>query len=154
MLSDLLPEEAVLGVTATRNKITQAQKDWLTEQLRKARALHHGACVGGDETAHDLAVLFGLSVYVHPPVDEKLMMPRAKFKGMRIIVYDPLPYLARNRVIVHECRKLLVLPDGPERLHSGTWSTCRYAAHLKRSGEVCYPNGDVLPIRKAVGCTK
>src|ERR1700757_4168176 len=121
-MSDLV----VLGVTATRNGITDAQRIFAWEQLAKASALHHGACVGGDEALHDIAQLIGLTIYIHPPINEKLMMPREK--GLPdTIVFEAEDYHPRNHSIVDSCEKLLVLPDGPERMHSGTWSTFRYA---------------------------
>ena len=134
----------MLGVSATRKGITIYQRAWLWDELIKGVSLHHGACVGGDEAAHDIAYLIGLSIFIHPPTDEKLMMPREKFADH--YVYPPFPYLTRNRHVVHPAHKMLILPDGPFRMRSGTWSTARYACNLEKPGEICYPDGNVVPV--------
>jgi hypothetical protein len=144
-----LKKSAVLGVSATRNELSATQRAWLWEELIKGVSLHHGACVGGDETAHDIANLIGLGIFIHPPTDEKLMMTKEKFVGH--YTYQPFPYLTRNRQIVHAAHRMLFLPDGPYRLRSGTWSTARYACNLEKDGDICFPDGKVQPVSSLKG---
>lgn len=135
-----------VGMTGTRNPITGAQLNWAAGQLARASALEHGACVGADEELHHLAVCFpGLPITVHPPEDERLMMPREKWAARSGIVVMPARgYHARNRDIVDNTARLIALPDGPERKQSGTWYTVRYAVQVaKKPVLICYPDGRI-----------
>lgn len=94
------------------------------ERLR----LHHGDCVGADETAHNVALKMAaqglpIEVEVHPPVKDTM---RARVQGAAV-VRPPLPYLERNHAMVDASEILIAAPDGPERQRSGTWATVRYA---------------------------
>ncbi len=88
---------------------------------------------------HCYAMAGHCRVIVHPPISPNLRMP-----------YDPgatwLPakdYLARDRDIVEATEILFATPDGPERDHSGTWYTVRYATGKCRPVYICYPDGKV-----------
>lgn len=133
-----------VGVTATRKGLTDHQNRWLDYQLGRASRLRHGACVGGDETAHWFAVNRGLHIIVHPPVIEKLKMDFTGNRETSIIEFQPAkPYHERNRDIVKGSDLLLALPDGPRRPHSGTWYTVSYAEDIGVPVLVCLPNGKV-----------
>lgn len=129
----------ILGLTGTRNNLTPAQVAWLRTQLASAEELHHGACVGADAAAHLTARTLGVPVVVHPPADERLMMPA----DPAVEWLPAKPYLDRNRDIVDATEQLLALPDGPERHSGGTWYTVRYAWGRGKVVRVCYPDGTV-----------
>lgn len=129
----------ILGVTGTRLGVSKAQMDWFWREVIDYTTLHHGACVGADEFAHNAALVCGLTVVVHPPVSPKYRMEydaRATWLPAR-------EYLDRNRDIVDASNTLIALPDGPERLESGTWATVRYAYSIHRPVIICYPGGMV-----------
>lgn len=135
----------ILGVTGTRNPITDAQRKWMRDVIANVGQLHHGACVGADEESHDAAVLSDTTIVIHPPTDERLMMPRSKwFVRGGIHVMSAKPYLERNRAIVNDSDRMIALPDGPERWTGGTWYTVHYA--LEKAGKsvtICYPDGTI-----------
>lgn len=129
----------ILGMTGTRNPLTDAQQAWLAEQVAGAARFHHGACVNADADGHQAAIAAGVDIVVHPPVDERLMMPRDDV-GLWL---PAKPYLDRNRDIGDACTSLIAVPDSPERPKSGTWYTVRYVMQLRKLVTVCYPNGTV-----------
>lgn len=130
----------ILGMTGTRNAITHAQYAWLGIEIADCHEFHHGACVGADAAGHHLAMSQQKRVIVHPPTDQRLMMP---FDGMVWNWKPAKPYLDRNRDIVDESDRLIALPEGPERPKSGTWHTIRYAVRAGKPVAICYPDGDV-----------
>lgn len=134
----------ILGMTGTRNPITNYQRVWLQSVIARAGQLHHGACVNADEDAHDEAVRSGAVIVVHPPADERLMMPKWKWSQRDCIyVMTAKPYLERNRDIVNDTDRMIALPDGPERPNGGTWYTVRYALQVGKGVTICYPDGTV-----------
>lgn len=144
----------ILGMTGTRHGITPFQRLWLHAQLAEnVSELHHGACVGADHEAHRAAIQHEVQVIAHPPADKKLAMTMAQLLSPRggVTVLSDKPYHARNRDIVDACDRLLALPEGPQRPHSGTWYTISYASgdadqHLSTRivpVTICYPDGTV-----------
>lgn len=135
----------IVGLTGTRNGLTQQQFVWLNLALLGVDELHHGACIGADEAAHNLAAPWtDMTIIIHPPEDERLMMDPSKWlvRG-GIHVMSPKPYHDRNRDIVNETQRMLALPDGPERPKGGTWYTVRYAVEVGKPVTICYPDGEV-----------
>lgn len=131
-----------VGITATRTGLTVQQAEFLTLVLSSGRVvgLHHGDCVGGDADADRLAAALGISRTIHPPDNDAL---RAFCEGELIL--GPLPYLNRNRNIVHATMPLLAFPGTPvERKFGGTWGTVRYARSCNRPVLVCLPGGSLL----------
>jgi hypothetical protein len=144
----------ILGFTGTRHAITPFQRLWLHTQFGRGDVikLHHGACVGADATAHRVALQHEIQVVAHPPTDKKLAMKMSELLSPRggVVILADKPYHARNRDIVDSCDRLIALPDGPERAHSGTWYTVGYATgqdqvHTANRRVVpvtiCYPDG-------------
>lgn len=126
-----------VGVTGTRKAPTREQYFQLRVALSQAvelgSTLHHGACVGVDLEAHVAAWAMGYHIVVHPPTDPKLRawVEKSDFWDPETDVLLPeLPYLERNLKIVEAVDLLIVVPDGPERERSGTWSTYRAAKRL------------------------
>jgi hypothetical protein len=133
-----------VGVTATRRGLTDAQRretgTWLAHAFTVygSRHFHHGDCVGGDEELAGMARALGYLLVAHPPTDERL---RAFVESDRVL--PALPYLERNRAIVHSAGLLLACPDGPERKRSGTWSTIRFARAMRCPVTVFLPDGSM-----------
>ena len=130
------------GFTGSRNEPTDAQLDWLWRQFDECTEWHHGACVGADEASHQAAIDHGIDgtrLVVHPPINAA----RRMHYDHRALWLPAKLYLDRNRDIVDATDELLALPDGPERLQSGTWSTIRYAVKVARPVAICYPGGRV-----------
>lgn len=138
-----------IGFTGTQIGMTWGQKITVRTVLEALREtggflqsvpiFHHGDCVGADAEAHELACAIGYQIEIHPPaIAEK----RAFLSGLR--VHMPLPYLARNRIIVESSQAMVATPKGQEELRSGTWSTIRYALKIKRPLWVIYPDGNFI----------
>lgn len=130
-LLSLVPERPLriaVGFTGSRLGMSAEQKRRLRHllQLHGATEFHHGDCRGADAQAHDIARDLGLWIVGHPPTAE----------GLRAFCHVdeeriPLPFLARNHMIVRETQLLIAAPSGPPQLRSGTWSTVRYARNRK-----------------------
>ena len=135
-----------VGFTGTRDGLTHNQAEVLKDILRGLKddhhniCLHHGDCVGADETAHQLAVALGYHVEIHPPGNPSL---RAFCRGADVI-RDPRPYLDRNRDIVASCDVLVATPkETTQQGRSGTWSTIRCDWSKDRPTRIIYPDGRV-----------
>jgi hypothetical protein len=122
-----------VGFTGSRETPTANQVEWLSNLLSNTAIsrLHHGDCVGADALAHDLCLMHGIDVLIHPPTDDRL---RAFCLGNSVA---PKPYLERNKDIVDASVLLIAMPHEPEYPRSGTWSTVRYARSLGRSVAIC-----------------
>lgn len=139
-----------VGVTGTRNPITDQQRGLIHDELLKAlelgSSLHHGACRNADEEAHRHAWVLGYRAVVHPPLDTKLRawIEQSEFWDPDVdIMLPPKEYLERNLDIVKAVDLLIVVPDGPYRIRSGTWWTFSAA---KREGVptiVINPDGSI-----------
>lgn len=93
--------------------------------------MHHGDCIVGDWLAHRIGRELGLRMIGHPP-DNPKKRAFCDFDEIR----PEKPYLERNRDIVDETDVLIGMPDGPERLRSGTWSTIRYGRKTRGNDKV------------------
>jgi hypothetical protein len=141
-----------LGFTGTREGLTERQtialEELLTDRIErhKFRFLHHGVCIGGDAKAHRIGRATGFLMILHPPLDARFMADI--LDGPDITWLEPADYLQRNRAIVDATGELVAAPAGPERTHSGTWSTIRYARRQRRPVTVLWPDGTAqrLPI--------
>ena len=131
-----------IGITGRPSEPTRSQVDALHTLLvtERGSSLHHGDCVGGDETAHFIAGDYGLWRVVHPPTNDRA---RAFCAGEE--ERAPAPYLVRNRAIVDATEVLICLPAGPERSfpRAGEWATVRYARKLGRPIVFVWPNGSM-----------
>lgn len=118
-----------VGVTATRHPLVPEQFEWLSRRLGDlyvpGAELHHGDCVNGDAQAHTVGHALGYRIFVHPPLQTRW---RAYTVGD--VTLEPRDFIVRNRAIVDLSSVLLAVPDGPEIIRSGTWSTVRYARRV------------------------
>lgn len=141
MLFHKMPQLSI-GFTGTREGTTAAQSEALINLLSKlvtdkVWSAHHGDCCGADEEFHHLACEFECShITAHIPDNET---NRAFCASSH--VKKPLPYLERNKNIVHSSDIMIACPKGSEILRSGTWSTIRYARGLKRRLFIIYEDG-------------
>jgi len=119
--------------------------DWqLGDTVACPTEVHHGDCVGADETFHNLARRFGFRVVIHPPQDPRW---RACCDGDDIL--DERPYLQRNHDIVDACDVLVACPkQSREVLRSGTWATVRYASKRQKHIILVLPDGTLTTYEK------
>ena len=127
---------SILGVTASRNGLSAVQYELAGYLLPQYDTLHHGDCKNGDATLHDLGIMLGLYVVVHPPL---IHTWRAYCKGDES--RPPQTYFRRNQAIVQESEVLGAFPDSTEHLHSGTWATVRMARYMAKPIVIIYPDG-------------
>ena len=126
--------ELHVGFTGGRLPATNAQRQWMYEQLKRLYIpgawFHHGDCEGKDEAAHHLARMIGYRIVIHPPISA---MYRAWCSGATE-VREEKPFHDRNHDIVDETSILLGVPDKPmdRQPRSGTWSTVRYGKRVGR----------------------
>jgi len=135
-----------IGFTGTRNGMTEHQKGVLRGCLKEMASeteytlvAHHGDCVGADKDFHDLCEELDIEIVIHPPTKSSA---RAFCYSTRI--HKPKSYLARNRDIVNIAELVIATPDGPERTHSGTWSTVRYAISQDKVTTVIGPTSEEI----------
>lgn len=114
----------IVAVTGSRHGGSDAQLEELRVVLLRlgATELHHGDCVGVDAQSHAIGRELRLRIVVHPP-----LMDAARAWCAGDVVLPPMGYIPRDHALVDASAYLIALPDGPERLRSGTWLTVRYA---------------------------
>jgi hypothetical protein len=139
----------ILGFTGTRRGLTEVQIRWLQDLFERLRIDegHHGACVGADLEFHKLAVLHGVPLVVHPPVNTKFLAAECLTPGPLVKVKRAKPYLHRDRDIAGACEGLAATPwqdaEPPLMDGGGTFYTIRYAQRLNKPVMICFANGRV-----------
>lgn len=139
MEDDSVIKYQAIGVTATRNGLTRAQKQRAQILMSSIRELHHGDGIGGDRDAHEIVRGFdnGARIVGHPPADDKL---RAFCNCDELA--EPRPYLERNREIVDASDLLIGFPKSHiEYRRSSTFATIRYAMRTKTPLLIVWPDG-------------
>jgi hypothetical protein len=140
-----------LGFTGTRVDLTDHQRVWLESVFDNLQidVLHHGACVGADLAAHQLALQHDIPVVVHPPAKTRFLAVQCLTERPNVTVLPAAPYLVRDRAIVGSCDGLVAMPknEQPTGLNisgiGGTWYTVLYAERLNKQIVICYPDGTV-----------
>ena len=130
-----------LGMTGNRYGMNTTSKKKLIEFIKnnKIDEVHHGDCVGADKEFHDICVSNNIKIIIHPPTDDKL---RAFCQSDNILPQKE--YIQRNKDIVDSTDMLIGFPNGKkETLHSGTWSTIRYARKKQKQIYLIFPDGDI-----------
>lgn len=133
-----------IGFTGTRNGMTDLQKKAVKKFItsEKFNELHHGDCIGSDKDIHDMVVEYRekeskkIKIIGHPPKYNKY---QANCKCDILLAKND--YLSRNHDIVDYTDILIATPDCKERLHSGTWSTVRYARKKDKKVYIFNKNG-------------
>ncbi len=132
-----------LGITASRNGITEKQKeaflDWLKEQ--DIDMVHHGCCIGGDEEIHDIIREFNeeILIFGHPAIVASKYKSDCKC-DIWWVIKKPLD---RNHDIVNSSEIMAAFPAGPEIIRSGTWATIRYTKKMYKKLYIFWPDGEV-----------
>ena len=135
-----------VGLTGTRNGVTDAQRRALATMLRVlfgkgARALHVGVCVGSDAAAVKLAKPLGYRVVGRPGHIPHLV--DAEALALCDEAYPPEDTLERNRKIVEAAAVLVACPEAEEVVRSGTWSCVRAARRKGLPISVVWGDGRV-----------
>lgn len=140
-----------IGFTGSQSGMNDSQRIEVMDVIdhMKPIEVHHGDCIGSDETFHWLFVSWHKmndmeprKIVIHPPIAAKKMAltwmthnldklkkatEKCQFK-ITVETREPYPYLRRNQHIVDECDILIATPKEIEHtLRSGTWATIRYA---------------------------
>ena len=133
-----------IGFTGTRHGMNETQRKELKKLLdnKEFCEFHHGKCIGSDEQAHEYVETIKedrhIKIVGHPPKYKKFMSD-CKCD----IMMKPFDYLKRNHNIVDNTDMLIATPDTKEKLHSGTWSTIRYAKKHGKRTYIIHKNGRV-----------
>ena len=129
-----------IGFTGTRSGMTKNQvlsfKDLI--KAKEFGEFHHGMCIGSDEQAHDIIKNGKRRIIGHPPTYKKYMA-----ECDCDIIKTPNAYLARNKHIVDATEILIATPESKEVVHSGTWSTVRYARKKNKKIYIIHRSGRV-----------
>lgn len=129
-----------IGVTATRDGLSQKQKEWLQNFLKenKACGLHHGDCKGGDEEVAEIFSEHGSYIVAFPGTSTTL---RA-YCSVNNMVRPVAENLVRNRRIARSVDLMLAFPNNPiEKSRSGTWYTVRYTRKYSIPLIIVNPDG-------------
>jgi hypothetical protein len=136
----------ILGVTGSRNGMTDIQRTRFTDLINGSRPgwsraiqLHFGDAIGVDQETFTIAVqLGGILTISHPPNVDKY---RA-FCSAHIIL-PTRPYAIRNQDIVVASTRMVALPSGEEKhqLRSGTWQTVRFSVKYYTPVLIIFPDG-------------
>lgn len=129
------------GFTGTQMGMTGQQMRVVSALVSVMTELHHGCCIGADNTMHRLAMHRGVPIVLHPPTDTSKMANVRNASKCKLC--RPRPYLTRNHNIVDACDMLLATPSGEEVLRSGTWATVRYARKRGKPVKIVYPDGSL-----------
>ncbi len=127
----------IYGFTGTKNGATDAQLATVNTLINYGDFLHHGGCKGADTQVHHLA-LGRASIRIHPGPAFNIITDCLGAD----LVYEELPNLERNKVIVMMCDTLIATPkEFTEINRSGTWMTIRYARKKNRQVIIVWPDG-------------
>ena len=130
-----------VGMTGTQNGASEHQKvqmyKFFEQYADDLSGFHHGDCIGADCDADVIAKNAGIPIVLHPPSNAS---KRAFCEGGT--VRPERDYLKRNKDIVDETDMLLAIPEGAEKLRSGTWSTVRYARKQGKLVLIIWPDGE------------
>lgn len=132
-----------LAVTGTRFGATERQLAMLAELFKGnfdgVGHFHHGDCIGADAQAAAMARDLGCRLICHPSIDEsdRAFVPSDETR-------EPMTYLARNRAMADEAKRLVGFPRlMTEEDRGGTWYTIRYARKRGYPVTIVWPDGRV-----------
>ncbi len=124
-----------IASTGTQQGMREAQILTLASLIPRGSKFRHGDCIGGDSQAHLIALKLECDVYIHPcTIDDK----RAYNTGY-IACYPARTPLKRNGDMVDVTDWLIATPfQDHQVLHSGSWSTIRYALQYRQAFHGAY----------------
>lgn len=130
-----------IGVTSTRNGMTEAQRVAVSQIVERSQAqvAHHGDCIGGDSNFHDICRRMGLWIVGHPPTNPKYRA-WCDVDDLR----SEKDYLVRDEDIVRESTWMIAAPKNNKWIpHSGTWATVTITRRLEKPLALVFPGGTV-----------
>lgn len=141
-----------IGFTSSRHGLSHEQiavlRNYLIFQACPSSGellwCHHGDCVGGDATFHELvrALKPQARIMVHPPLIKKW---QAHCVGD--LWEADKSYADRNHDIVESTQLLLACPlEMVETNYGGTWMTIRYARRLRKPGYIILRDGTITDL--------
>lgn len=142
----LLPEENVLGMTGTRDGMTEAQKTTCLKLFLefKPDIYIHGCCQGADQDFHHLIIKTTLGkkcpqIEGYPAsIWQEQWAADQQFHHL----HKGYTYKERDLIIATRSKWFLGFPRGyEEELRSGTWMTLRMRRKLNKSFIIVLPNG-------------
>jgi len=124
-----------LGVTGSRSKPKEQQvtalREWVAQHTDHITEVHHGDCIGWDQTVHRVIASHdeAIAIHIHPPKNPiaRAYMQLDTNTHKNIVVHPEKKYLERNDDIVDAIDVLIAAPKSMNRRHSGTWYTIRKA---------------------------
>ena len=139
-----------IGFTGTRRGMNRFQLHALARLLasetNQVYRLIHGACIGSDTEAHDIAKVLQLTIHAWPGIAGGLAMDPIRLHDCAV-VHERRDYLERNRRIVDDCDLLVGAPRNSEPIHQtragGTWYTLRYARRVDKPAIILFPDGTI-----------
>lgn len=135
----------IIGFTGTREGMTYEQKSRFAVEIAAYDQLTfvHGDCIGADEEAHEIAMKHtGCRIEIRGCNYPNM---RAYCKGAAVTHQIASP-LARNRVIVETCHRLIGCPRVAawrDLKRGGSVYTIRFAIRFPRHTTVIAPNGQL-----------
>ncbi len=135
--------QLVVGVTATRRGLSQAQRSKVGGILQRRRPVRavHGDCVGGDDDFDSICAALGIPRGIRPCTYENLRA-HCERRGAEVLA-APVAPMERNRAIVADVGLLIGCPPNFTRLKSGsgTWATIGFAERAKVERTIIFPDG-------------
>lgn len=102
------------------------------KELRPA-AFIHGACIGADDEADEIAFQLGIQRVIFPSdrLDKSALDKCEARGGFLIIAAERMHPLKRNPLIVKAGDRLIACPNQPNEIpRSGTWTTVRHGRKI------------------------
>ncbi len=137
-----------LTFTGTRIGMTERQVVTLHNLAlwKDIDQIHHGACVGADREFHFIARLHRINlIYTHPSnFSQYRWAVDVDSSTYQLVIETIKAPLIRNRKMVEASGIVIACPSTQiEELHSGTWSTVRYARKLGKDLFIINPDGGI-----------
>jgi hypothetical protein len=133
-----------VGFTGTRRGLTIVQQNVLRAELAHLhpQLLVHGACIGADNEADQIAVELGIPRLVYPSTARTRILDSVLQARAALTILNPLPPLVRDKLIVAASEVVIACPwQYTEQRRSGTWATVRYARAAGRPVIIIGPGG-------------
>jgi hypothetical protein len=135
----------IVGFTGTKHGMTESQKAGLRAHLERLnpQLFVHGACVGADDEADEIANELRIPRFVYPakPGFRRVSDDKLHSRILSpVTIMAPSRPLIRNRIIAEACFVLIAAPrQKAEVIRSGTWHTIRRARSRGKIVEILYP---------------
>lgn len=147
ILKKPIDKKIEIGFTGSQRGLAERQNARLFSIVQKLKEnemigrIRHGGCKGGDTSFHlMIPPQYTNKILIHPGDVNQFEFWNNLDGSFK--VFEPRPYLERNKDIVNPSKLMLVCPDGYiEKVRSGTWATYRYAKKQGKKIIIIYPDG-------------